>query len=569
VTELHGRGVSPGVGAGPVRQMADPVPEPPADTSPADPADELAAAEAALEAVAADLESRGERSGGAAEEVLLAQAMMARDPGLAEAVADSVHSGQSAARAVFEAFGGYRELIAGARSYVAGRVADLDDVRDRVVARLLGVAVPGVPQSAEPFVLVGRDIAPADTALLDPDQVLAFVTEEGGPTSHSAILARSLGVPAVVACPGARDVRDGSVVLVDGTSGVVRLAPSPAELARASAARATARSRAGVTGPGRTADGRAVPLLANIGRPGDLRAALAAGAEGIGLFRTEFLFLDRDRPPDQAEQEAAYRTVLAAFPQGKVVVRVLDAGADKPLAFVPAGSPEPNPALGARGIRLLRRHPDLLDRQLAALARAVGAADSAASAELEVMAPMVGDAEEARWFAGQCRAAGIDRGIGVMVEVPAAALRAADIMAEVDFVSIGTNDLTQYAYAADRMLGSLAELQDPWQPALLDLVAMVAGAAAGTDRRTGVCGEAAADPALACVLVGLGVDTLSMGPGSLEQVRAALARHTVDQCVAAASAARAAPSGAEARAAGLRELPGLDPRRVDGAPAGR
>ncbi len=234
----------------------------------------------------------------------------------------------------------------------------------------------------------------------------------------------------------------------------------------------------------------------------------------MGLYRTEFLFLERLEPPSEDEQAEVYASALAAFPSGRVVVRVLDAGADKPLAFLPAGGAEPNPALGVRGLRLLRRHREILDVQLRALARA----GSGRRGTLEVMAPMVSDAADARWFVDACRAAGlIGGGIGVMVEVPAAALRAASIAAEVDFFSIGTNDLAQYALAADRQLGSLSRLQDPWQPALLDLVAATADAAAGAGKGCGVCGEAAADPALACVLVGLGVTNLSMTPAALSR----------------------------------------------------
>ncbi|MFG1850391.1 phosphoenolpyruvate--protein phosphotransferase [Actinomadura geliboluensis] len=551
---LQGAGVSPGVGAGPVLRVAGDVPEPPAgDRHGGDAAAERAAALAALEAVAADLEARGERAAAAGNtdgrDVLNAQALMARDPGLADGVGAKVGEGVAAARAVFEAFGVYREMLAGAGEYLAARVADLDDIRDRAVARLLGLPVPGVPESDEPFVLVARDLAPADTAVLDPAQVVAFVTEEGGPTSHTAIIARTMGVPAVVALPGAASLADGTRVLVDGAAGTVRIDPSEEEVRSArEAAAARGSALAEFTGPGATADGHKVPLLANIGGPKDLEQALANGAEGVGLYRTEFLFLDRATPPSDAEQEEAYRKVLEAFPAGRVVVRTLDAGADKPLAFLPAPGEEPNPALGERGVRMSVRHPDVLAAQLAALARAA----TDLTVKLQVMAPMVTDAADAAWFAQQCRDAGIEHP-GVMIEVPAAALRARDVAAEVEFFSIGTNDLTQYACAADRQVGGLAHLQDPWQPAVLDLVAPAA--AAGVP--CGVCGEAAGDPALACVLVGLGVTSLSMSAPSLPLVRAALAKHTLEQCREAAAAARGARTAGEARDAARVHLPGL------------
>ncbi len=549
---LKGVGASPGLVVGPARRYVRDIAEPPASDEPiGKPAEEAARAVEALEAVAADLDERAARAGGEAAEVLGAQAMMARDPDLADAVAASTKQGRGAPRAVWEAFAGYREMLAGAGEYLAARLTDLDDLRDRAVARLVGTPVPGLPSSDSPYVLLAHDLAPADTALLDPALVLALVTEQGGPTSHTAILARSLGVPAVVACAKAMDVPDGTIVLVDGSSGVVQVDP-PAE--QVEKARVTgARSREDrPTGPGATADGHQVPLLANIGGPAEVAAAVAAGAEGVGLFRTEFLFLDRSVAPTVAEQVAAYQPVLAAFPDGKVVVRVLDAGADKPLGFLPAPEPEPNPALGIRGLRMLNRFPHLLAEQLRALALA---ADGGGAA-LEVMAPMVTDAAEAADFAARCRAAGIATA-GVMIEVPAAALRAADIAAEVDFVSIGTNDLTQYALAADRMLAGLATLQDPWHPAILDLIAATAEGVTAAGGRIGVCGEAAADPALACVLVGLGVQTLSMGAGSLQQVRAALAACTVDSCGTAAQAARSATTAAGARTAARTALPEL------------
>lgn len=552
--DLRGTPVSAGIGYGPVVTLAAAVPVPSeGERRTADAEAEIVRAAEALNATADTLEARGERAGGTAQEVLSAQALMARDPSLAEDVAARIRSGTSAPRAVYEAFGAFRDLLAGAGEYLAARVADLDDVRDRTIARLLGVPMPGVPDDlTEPFVLAARDLAPADTALLDPGTVLAFVTEQGGPTSHTAIIARSMGVPAVVACPGAAGLASGTKVLVNGVTGLVRTEPDPAEAERARVAgRALRKAAAEITGPGRTADGRAVPLLANVGGPKDVPMAVEHGAEGVGLYRTEFLFLDRADAPSEDEQVAAYAEVLNAFPGGRVVVRVLDAGADKPLAFLPAPDAEPNPALGVRGARMLERHTDVRDGQLRALARAA----EGAAARLAVMAPMITDADEGRRFVQACRAAGLTGDAGVMVEVPAAALRAADLAAEVDFFSLGTNDLTQYACAADRELGALNAFQDPWRPAVLDLVALTASGAGG--KSCGVCGEAAADPALACVLVGLGVTSLSMGAAALPLVRLALSRHTYDQCVRAATAARAATTPDAARTAARTELPSL------------
>ncbi|MEO3762529.1 phosphoenolpyruvate--protein phosphotransferase [Streptomyces sp. B8F3] len=553
-TTLRGVGVSHGVAIGEARHMGTAVLEPPAKQIPAAEAPrEQERVRKAVEAVAADLVARGNLAGGEAQAVLEAQAMIAQDPELAADVERRIAVGSSAERAAYDAFAAYRELLAGAGEYMAGRVADLDDVRNRIVARLLGVPMPGVPDSDEPYVLIARDLAPADTALLDPSLVLGFVTEQGGPTSHSAILARALGVPAVVALPGAVELAEGTVVAVDGSTGEVFVEPGPdkrAEMEQMAAERKAALAAA--TGPGATSDGHKVPLLANVGGPADVPAAVAAGAEGVGLFRTEFLFLDDSRTaPSEQAQITAYRQVLEAFPEGRVVVRVLDAGADKPLEFLTPAD-EPNPALGVRGLRSLLAHPDVLRTQLTALSKAaVGL-----PVYLEVMAPMVADRQDAADFAAACRDAGLAAKAGAMVEIPAAALRARAILQEVEFLSLGTNDLAQYTFAADREVGAVSRLQDPWQPALLDLVSFAAEGAKAEGKSCGVCGEAASDPLLACVLTGLGVTSLSMGAAAIPYVRATLAKHTLAQCERAASAARAADTAEEAREAARTVLSG-------------
>ncbi len=542
------------MGIGPAVLVGGEVPEPPDMPFAGDRQAELARGEEALAAVAADLEDRGRRAGGEAQAVLEAQALMVRDPDLAQKVTRHVKEGRTAARAVYEAFTTYRALLALASDYVAARVADLDNIRDRVVARLLGVAVPGIPSLTTPSVLVARDLPPADTALLDPLLVAGIVTEEGGPTCHTAVIARAMNVPAVVACVGATSaIRNGARLLVDGTAGVIQLEPEEATVAAAQATmarRAAAMSR--TSGPGATADGHLVPLLANVGSESDSAAALEAGAEGMGLFRTEFAFLDRMAAPGEDEQVGLYRAVLAGFSGRKVVARVLDAGADKPLAFLGIAA-EPNPALGTRGLRALLTAPDVLAAQL----RALSAAATQTGVLLEVMAPMVADAADAQAFVEAGRAQGLEGPLGVMVEVPSAALRAGSILEHADFLSLGTNDLAQYTFAADRQVGSLAGYQNPWHPALLDLVAAAASAAQAAGKPCGECGEAASGPALACVLVGLGVTSLSMSAGALPMVRAALAAHTLDQCQQAAAAARAATTAAEARGAARATLPGL------------
>jgi phosphotransferase system enzyme I (PtsI) len=553
-TTLTGVGVSPGVGVGPVVRVVDSVPEP--KQGPGAGADEeYALAAQALEDVAADLEDRGERAGGEAQEVLTAQAMMARDPDLAVGIKQRTDAGSNAARAAYEAFGATREVLLTLGEYFAARVTDLDDIRNRTVARLLNVPAPGIPELNEPSILVAMDLAPADTALIDKSMVLAFATQEGGPTSHTSILARNLGIPAVVGCAGVRELEPGTRVLVDGANGSVVIDP-PADLVeRLAGADEKRRAALAAVGnaPGVTSDGHEVPLLANIGGPEDVAKALENGAEGVGLFRSELLFLDRTDAPSEEEQYGLYREVLEGFAGKKVVVRTLDAGADKPLPFLPFGE-EPNPAMGVRGLRICMQAPDILHTQLHALARASEGLDT----DLWVMAPMIADVYEARWFKEACKKAGLHGKIGTMVEIPAAALRSRQLGTVAEFFSIGSNDLTQYTFAADRQIGAVARLQDAWQPAILDLVAATTEGGEATGIPTGVCGEAASDPALGCVLVGLGVNTLSMSAGALPGVRAALAAHTLEECQAAAAAARDALDADDARAAARAALPKLD-----------
>lgn len=535
-------GVSPGRVVGPVVRLAAPLAAPLAREalSPAAREDEVSRLAAAATSVAEELEARSSASQGEAREILAAAALMARDPGLLDPASELIRGeGLDAARAVWSAAHDLAATLEAVGGRTAERVADVRDVRDRIAAELLGLPVPGIPQRSEPFVLIARDLAPADTATLDPATCLALVTEEGGPTSHTAIIARSLGIPAVVAVRGALALPEGMLVLVDGETGEVSPDPDPAEIERA---RATAVVRE-FDGSGSTKDGHAVALLANIGNAREAHVAAQARAEGVGLFRSEFLFLDRTEAPSVSEQRDAYREVFAAFPGRKVVVRTLDAGADKPLPFVTALGEE-NPALGVRGLRTSRRRPELLVQQLEAIA----AAAAVEGAEVQVMAPMVATIDEAAGFVALCRAAGIARA-GVMIETPAAALSARELVEVVDFVSIGTNDLTQYTMAADRQLGDLAELNDPWQPAVLRLVRAVGDAGLASATPVGVCGEAAADPALAAVLVGLGVGSLSMSARAIPRVAERLAALSLDECREMADAAVASGDPASARAA--------------------
>lgn len=538
---LRGRGASAGVGAAPVVLLAAPLEEPDADgiVPEARREGEVSAIERASVAVADHLRARSSTAAGEARDILDASRLLASDPELlSEASALVRVEGRTAARAVWEAAVVHEQGLAALGGRMAERAADIRDVRDRIIAEILEVDLPGIPEHDHPFVLVASDLSPADTAALGGSRCVALVTEQGGPTSHTAIIARSLAIPAVVGVPGATGIPAGVDVLVDGSRGTVEIDPGDSRVAAAR----TASIDIPFAGAGVLADGRRIALLANVGGASDAVASAAAGAEGVGLFRTEFCFLDRVEAPSIDEQVEAYRGVLAAFPGRRVVVRTLDAGSDKPLPFANDDS-EQNPALGVRGLRIARRSPELLDDQLRALAIAA----DAESAVVEVMAPMVATVEEAHDFAERARAAGLAT-VGVMIETPSAALLASEMLEVVDFVSIGTNDLAQYTLAADRMLGELGDLNDPWQPAVLRLIG-AAGAAGGTwELPVGVCGEAAADPTLAPVLIGLGVTSLSMSPRALGRVAAALGGVTEAQCLAAAEAVLRSATAVETRA---------------------
>jgi phosphotransferase system enzyme I (PtsI) len=545
---LHGVGVGRGGVVGPVAHARQaPVVAPDArvlvDGVPADAATTRATLEAAFTGVAADLQSQSDRATGTIRDVLAATAQMAADRAWRGQVLTRVEAGEPPVAAIDAVVATFAAMFEQAGGYLAERVTDLRSVRDRVVARALSLPDPGVPELLVPSVVVARDLAPADTAALDLDHVLAIVTELGGPTGHTAIIAGQLGLPCLVRVAGVTELPEGVEVAVDASAGTVTTWPDQALRAeivrRATAEHALAEDVAA----GGTADGHAVALLANIGTAADAERVAAGAVEGVGLFRTEVLFLERATAPTESEQAEVYARALRALGGRKVVVRTLDAGADKPLGFATQPDEE-NPALGVRGYRLVRAHAELLDTQLAGLARA----QQETGVAPWVMAPMIATPGEARDFAEAARTHGIAT-VGVMVEVPAAALRAREILAEVDFVSLGTNDLAQYTMATDRLRGELADLLDPWQPAVLDLVAATARAGVEAGKPVGVCGESASDPLMALVLTGLGITSLSMAGAAVPAVRHALRRHTLAVCRQMADAALASGSAIEARRA--------------------
>ena len=533
---LRGTPVVPGLAHGPVvlvsQEVSPQAIEAYGDGGHADPDAAMAAYDAAAEAVAAGYTERAARASGAASEVLTASAGLARDSGLRQAVATRV-SDTGLLAAVHEGVAQFVDVFTAMGGLMAERATDLLDIERRIVARLVGEPEPGVARPDVPSVLVAGDLAPADTAGLDIDLVLALVTERGGATSHTAIIARQLGIPCVVGVAGALELPPGAHVLVDATEGTIDAGVPEDEARRRVEDDVAARAALETwTGPARTTDGVHVELLANVADAESARAGAASPVEGVGLFRTELCFLDRRDEPGAEEQASIYAEVLAPFAgEGHhVVVRTLDAGSDKPIAFATLEDEE-NPALGVRGLRLAANNPGLLERQLDGIA---GAAESS-GAETWVMAPMVATVAEAADFADRVRGRGLKA--GVMIEVPSAALLADRMLEVVDFLSIGTNDLTQYVMAADRLASDLAHLTDPWQPAVLQMVAGTAEAGQRAGKPVGVCGEAAAHPLLAVALVGMGVTSLSMAPAAVRAVGAQLSAVSSTTCQEAARAA--------------------------------
>lgn len=505
----------------------------------------------AVDVVASRLENRAAAAEGQASEVLTATAGMVKDRGWHKAVRKNIRSGKNAEFATVGATDKFVTMFEAAGGVMAERTTDLKDVRDRVIAQLRGEQEPGLPLVEGQGVLFADDLAPADTATLDTAHIRALVTELGGPTSHTAIIARQLDIPCIVAAGNKlREIESGTLVFVDGALGTVTLGADEEESTKAvEEYRERAARVAEWTGPAKTKDGHRVQLLANVADGNAARIASDSQAEGIGLYRTELSFLSASEEPSVDEQAKIYSKVFNAYPDSKVVVRTLDAGSDKPISYATLSSEE-NPALGVRGLRIARDNESLLTRQLDAIAQAAEVRGK--DAETWVMAPMVATSKEAQWFAQLCRERGLTA--GAMIEVPAAALMADKIMPHLDFVSIGTNDLTQYTMAADRLSPQLAYLTDPWQPAVLRLIQHTCIAGHEYNVPVGVCGEAAADPLLACVLTGLGVNSLSAASTAVAGVGAQLAELTFDQCQQLADAALNSEGPSAARAAAMEQI---------------
>ncbi|MDQ6643259.1 MAG: phosphoenolpyruvate--protein phosphotransferase [Chloroflexota bacterium] len=509
-------------------------------------------------AIAASVEEVGklrdqvqERLGKEAAAIFNAHLLMLEDEALLEGAYLRLEQElMNAERAIWESAEEFAQIIAElSDSYFRARAADMHDIRVRIVCHLQERSTPHL-HHITPAIIVARDLLPSDTAGLDPAFVLGLATEQGGPTSHTAILARQLGIPAVVGVSGLLAALESmskipARLAIDGSAGTVELDPDPATISRYETTLHSYRQRqqelqAFRNRPAITLDHVRVEIAANIGRPQDASPAVVAGADGVGLFRTEFLFLERTTPPDEEEQLAAYRTVLQAFAGKTVIIRTLDIGGDKSIPYLEL-APESNPFLGLRGIRLClaKQHQYLFRTQLRALLRA--AEQNVAS--LWIMLPMISDIRELRQtkaIIADTEATLLEEGgiraavrqhlrLGVMVETPAAALLVDVLAKEADFFSIGTNDLVQYTLASDRMNASLADLHSSFHPAVMRSIAHIVTTAHKHERWVGMCGEMAGDPHATAFLVGLGINELSMELNSFNAVKQVVCNTTTSQ----------------------------------------
>jgi phosphoenolpyruvate-protein phosphotransferase len=506
---------------------------------PADPDAEVTRVAAAAEAVAVASERLADEvvQAGHADEakIFLAHAMIARDPELLDAATIRIRDGRAdGIAAIAAAAAAVADLLRGlGDELLAARASDVTDVGDRIARELAGLPAAGI-RLVEPSIVVAEDLPPSVTATLPRDRLLGIALEASSPTAHAAILARAYGIPAVVGATGLLAALNaaggGARLAVDGESGEVLIAPSSEDVARY-VARAGAiqhdrgRDLEEAALPAITKDGTTIELVANIGSPDETAGAVALGARAVGLFRTEFLFLERSSPPTEDEQADAYGRVVAAFAPRPVTIRLLDVGGDKPIPYVPLPR-EDNPFLGVRALRLADRQPEIFVTQLRACYGA------AVKGPVKIMAPMVADAGDVatlRRLAERARAELLAEGrpigaadLGVMLEIPSAILTADTYVRELKFVSIGTNDLLQYTLAADRGNPALERYRDSLHPALLQLIRLAVESANRSGVELSICGEMAGDPEAALVLVGLGVRVLSMAPANLAAVRRAI-----------------------------------------------
>ena len=475
---------------------------------------------------------------GQLRDILEAQAALAGDPELADTAAQFCKEGWNAASSIQLAMQEFKVLLQGAEGEFGERVADLDEIVYRLVQIVNGnTDHVSLPKSGA-VIVVAHDLTPMDTVAFT-DVVVGVITEKGGPTSHTAIVCRSRGIPALVACKKAAQLVDGDVVVLDPDNSQVIVG---GELAEASQRWWEQRQNLGRS---------LIPVMANVGSVKD--AQQASRAAGVGLLRTELFFLDKTTTPTRQEQIDLYATTFAACPDGEIIVRTLDAGSDKPIPFLHMEKEE-NPALGVRGQRVAEVAPDFYREQVEAIGIAEAEVQkSGKQISVSVMAPMIATIAEAKDFAAMARAAGITR-VGVMVEIPAIVSVIPQLKGVIDFVSVGTNDLSQYLFAADRVNSNVAHLLNPWEPALLSTLAQIAQLARENSIKSGVCGEAASDPLLAVVLAGLGFDSVSASPSSVADVVQALSVVDAELARSVAASALSAHDAQSSKQAARKKL---------------
>ena len=483
-------------------------------------------------------------------QVFDAHLMVLSDPELIGQVKDSITSNKvNAEAALKEVTDMFISIFAGMEDnpYMQERAADIRDVSKRILAHLLGVKIPSPATIKDEVIIVAADLTPSDTAQLNRQYVKAFVTDIGGRTSHSAIMARSLEIPAIVGTKEVTSIaKDGDIIIVDGLSGDVFLNPSEEVVAEYRAkAEAFAAQQAEweklKDSKTYTKDGHQVELAANIGTPKDLEGVVNNGAEGVGLYRTEFLYMDSHEMPTEEDQFEAYKAVLEGMNGKPVVVRTMDIGGDKELPYLPLPH-EMNPFLGYRAIRISLNEPEMFRTQLRALLRA------SVYGKLRIMFPMIAtlndfrgakallEEEKAKLIA-EGVAVSDDIQVGIMIEIPAAAVLAHQFAKEVDFFSIGTNDLIQYTMAADRMNERVSYLYQPYNPSILTLIKHVIDSAHKEGKWAGMCGEMAGDQTAVPLLVGLGLDEFSMSASSVLKTRSLIAKLTLSDMQALADKA--------------------------------
>lgn len=479
---------------------------------------------AALEKSAQYLEEKAQKIDlQVAKEVLEAQSLMARDPDLIEKIKNTMGDSKKSARNVLNStLEEFKNNLLSLGDYFAERVADIDEIKKLTLNNIFGIEQIDLKINSNSIV-VADDLSPADTASMNLNYVKGLVVAKGGPTSHTAIVARNLGIPAIVGCKDIEDLKNGVQVLINGRNGVVIENPDKnlvtQEINKENEFKAKFKS---VSGPGKLKDNTAINLLANCGNIEDAKKAIINEAEGIGLFRTELLYLNQAHAPSISQQVKVYSEIFEIFQGKKVIIRTLDAGSDKPVPFLNSDKEE-NPALGVRGWRLIREFSSVIKDQI----KAISIAQESGKCDVWVMAPMIDTADEALEFSNLAKENGIKK-IGVMIETPAAAMVSDQIFEIVDFASFGTNDLTQYVMAADRLDSRLSDLTNSWHPAVLRTIEIVGKNAQG--KPLGVCGEAAADPLLAAVLIGLGVNSLSMASNSIAEVKSIIANQDLEKC---------------------------------------